>query len=196
MAKDKSKSKGNDEFAKPSDAPAGDSWSLTDGDEPKSGQNDGSLFMITPLREIEVAVTRGKKTEDVKVIVADVVLINEKKPAKSEEHSEVYVWAKWVQGSLRGFIGTDRVVLGRLDKTADAASAVGYVWKLADADDDDIAIAREYLASIDPFPKAKGKGKVETKAGSKAKGDKAEKGKKSKPAPEPEPKKGKGKKKK
>jgi hypothetical protein len=72
----------------------------------------------------------------------------------------------------------------RLDKAADKKSGRGYVWKLEDADDDDIAVAREYLASLDPFAKKGGKEKAEPKKKSKA-----DKGKKSKAAPEPEPKK-------
>lgn len=160
MAKDKGKKKtdekvskkgkggSSDEFAKPSDAPAGgDGWSLTDGDKPKSGQNDGSLFLITPLREKDVEVTRGKKTETVTVIVADIVELNEKKPEKSVEHEGVFVWAKWVQGALRGYIGEKRV-LGRLVKTEDSGSAVGYIWKLEDADDDDLEVARAYRTFI------------------------------------------------
>jgi len=189
MAKDKSKkSAANDDFAKPSEATGGgDSWSLTDGDDPKSGQNDGKLFLFTPLRTKEVSVTRGKKTEDVEVVVSDIVELNEKKPAKSEEHEEVFVWAKWVQGSIREHIGK-RQILGRLVKTADSGSAVGYVWKLEDADADDVAVAREYLASLSPFPDESGKKKakgvpVETKSSKKSKDAEPEKpAKKSKKA--------------
>lgn len=173
MAKDKSKkSNASDDFAKPSEAPAGgDGWKFADDD------NDGDLFLITPLRKETVDTTEYGEKE---VIVADIVKINEKKPAKSEEHEEVYVFGAWLQGSLRAFIG-ERRVLGRLDKAADKKSGRGYVWKLEDADDDDIELAREYLASLDPFATKKGKGDDDEKP--------AKKGKKSKPEPEPEPKK-------
>lgn len=147
-------------FAKPSEASGGDSWSLTDGDEAKSGKNDGELMLITPLRKDEVSVTRGKKTEDVEVIVADVVHLNRKKPEKSEEHENVYIWAKWIQGSLRSYIGKE-MVLGTVVKTPDAASATGYVWKLQDADSDDVTAAEAYLASLSPF---KGNGEKRDKA--------------------------------
>jgi hypothetical protein len=143
------------EFAKPSEAPAGgDSWSLTDLDDPKSGDGEGHLYLITPLRTATQDVTRGKKTESVDIIIADVVDLNERKPAKSELHPETYIWPKYVQGSLRGFIG-DRMVLGRLAKVDDAKSAVGYHWELEDADDDDTAVAKAYLATVDPFGKGK-----------------------------------------
>lgn len=173
MAKDKGKktASNNDDFAKPSEAPAGgDGWKFA------SDDNDGGLFLITPLRKETVNTTEYGEKE---VIVADIVHLNEKKPAKSEEHEEVFIFGAWLQGAVRAFIG-ERRVLGRLDKAADKKSGRGYVWKLEDADDDDIAVAREYLASLDPFAK---------------KGGKAEKGKKSKPAPEPEKKKKKSKKK-
>jgi len=193
MAKDKGKKKSSapEGFAKPSEAKGGgDSWSLTDGDDPKSGQNDGRLFILTPLREESVDVTRGKKTESVKVIVADVVMIDEKKPGKSEAHDEVYVWGKWVQGAIRSSIGIERV-LGRLEKEDDSASAVGYVWKLTDATKKEEALAMEYFASLDPF---KQKGADDKKAAGKKSGKaepaKAEKaGKKGKAKAEPEPKK-------
>lgn len=169
MAKDKGKKKStsNDEFAKPSEAPAGgDSWKFAADD------NDGELFLITPLRKDTV------NTEDYgekEVIVADIVHINTKKPEKSEEHEEVFVFGAWLQGAIRHAIGEQRV-LGRLDKAADKKSGRGYVWKLEDADDEDIEKAREYLASLDPF-KVKGKSEPEAK------------GKKSKKDAEPEPKK-------
>lgn len=169
MAKDKSKksakSVGDDDFAKPSEAPAGgDGWKFAD------DANDGKLFLITPLRKETVNTSEYGEKE---VIVADVVKIHEKKPEKSEEHEEVFIFGAWLQGAVRAFIG-ERRVLGRLDKAADKKSGRGYVWKLEDADADDIELARAYLASLDPFAK-KGAEKAKTKA-------------------EPEPKKGKGKK--
>lgn len=195
MAKDKSKkiNKSNGgEFAKPSEAPAGgDSWKFAD------DENDGGLFLITPLRKESVTTEKYGEKE---VIVADIVALNEKKPAKSEEHEEVFVFGAWLQGSLRAFIGGDRRVLGRLDKAADRDSGRGYVWKLEDADDDDIEIAREYLATANPFATKVSKGADEkpAKKGKKSKSEPepepAKKSKKSKPEPEPEPAK-KGKKK-
>ncbi|UYL87160.1 hypothetical protein QEH40_gp39 [Microbacterium phage OscarSo] len=169
MAKDKSKKStiADDDFARPSDAPAGgDGWKLADDD------NDGKLFLITPLRTTTVTTEKYGEKE---VIVADVVALNEKKPGKSEEHEEVYVFGAWLQGSLRGYIG-ERRVLCRLVKEDDKSSGRGYVWKFEDGDADDIAVAREYLASLDPFA---------TKKGSKADDEKPAKGKKSKAEPEP-----------
>lgn len=183
MAKDKGKKKsdekatskgGGDGFAKPSEAKAGGGWKLAD------DANVGKLMVFTPLREDKVST---EDYGDKNVIVADVVVLNEKKPEKSEEHEEVFVFGAWLQGSLREHIGTGMRVLGRLVKSTegkDGKSGKGYVWKFADATDDDTDIARAYYASLNPF------------------GGKKEK--KSKAEPEPEPKKskdkGKGKKKK
>ncbi len=176
MAKDKSKKKstGSDEFAKPSEAPAaGDGWSFA------SDENDGDLFLITPLREEEIADSYSKTPGATKkIIVADIVHLNEKKPAKSEEHEEVYIFGGWLMGAVRSSITTGRKVLGRLDKVADKKSATGYVWKFEDADDDDIAVARAYLDSLDPFKKGGVKTKSDDDDDDDAKPSKKDKGKK------------------
>lgn len=147
----KSKGKGDGAFARPSDAPAGgDSWSLT------ADENVGALMLITPLREEDVDVTIAKRAEVKRVVVADVVVINEKKPLKSEPHEEVYVFGGWLKGALKGYIG-ERKVLARLVKEKDTSSSTGYVWKFEDADEDDIAAATEYVNSVDVFKAKKGK---------------------------------------
>ena len=84
MAKDKGKADratesskgGDDDFAKPSEATGGgDGWSMTD-------EAEGRLLLIIPLRAESVETKDyGAKP----VIVANVVVLNEKKPAKSEE---------------------------------------------------------------------------------------------------------------
>lgn len=174
MAKDKSKKSGksngavDSEFAKPSDAPAGgDGWKLA------SEDTRGKLMLITPLREEEVPAfgKGGEKGETQKIIVADVVVLNEKKPEKSEEHEEVFVFQRYIQGSLRGYIG-ERRVLGRLQNTEDTngkkSASGGYYWELEDADADDIAVARAYLESLDPFAQ-KGAEEADDKPAKKAK---------------------------
>lgn len=174
MAKDKGKKKtektstkgGGDGFARPSDAKGGGGWSLA------SDENVGLLLCMTPLRKETV------NTEDYgakEVIVADVVVIDEKKPEKSVEHEEVFVFGAWLQGSLREHIGTDQRVLGRLVKSTegkDGKTGKGYVWKFEDADDDDVDKARAYFSSLNPF-------------GKKGGDEKPAKGKKAKAEPEP-----------
>jgi hypothetical protein len=147
MAKDKGakapKSKGNDDFAKPSDAPAtgGDGFNF------ENVENVGKLFIITPLREDEVET---KKYGTAEVIVADIVEVNEKKPEKSVEHTNVYVFGGWTKGALRGYVG-ERKVLGRLGQDAAKSKSDKPAWVLEDADDDDVRIARAYLETVDPF---------------------------------------------
>ena len=162
MAKDKSKTKdkgekkakgaaANDEFARPSDAPA----SGGDGFKFESDEHIGELFLITPIRE---ETAKGFEGEDTKVIVADIVALNEKKAAKSEAHEEVYVFGGWTKGALRGYIG-ERRVLARLARDKSKGRGGNAAWVLEDGDDDDIAVAKEYLASLDPFDAPKKKDK-------------------------------------
>ena len=150
MAKDKSKKKDKGKkteaanygsgFAKPSDAPAaGDGWNLTE-------EAEGRLLMFTPLREQPVdTADYGTKP----VIVADVVVLNEKKPAKSETHDEVFVWGGYLRGALRGFIG-ERRVLGRLVRGAKKERG-NFPWLLEDATEEETALAVAYLESVDPL---------------------------------------------
>lgn len=197
MSKNKSKSIENDDFAKPSDAPAGgDGFKLTE-------EGRDRLLLITPHREEEVPAygKAGKNGERQRIIVADVVVIDEKKPAKSEEHEDVWIFPAYVQGSLRGYIG-ERRVLGRLRNTEDTSgeksAAGGYYWVLEDATKKDVEKATAYREALNNPIKGglpKGKKAAPAKADKKSKAEPPAKGKKAKAAPAPEPK-GKGKKKK
>lgn len=151
MAKDKSKKsdgtetskpKGGDlGFAKPSEAPApGESWNLTE-----EGENE--LLLITPMKLDE---TETKKYGVKPYIEADVVVINSKKPAKSEAHEGVWIFGGYLIGALKGFVG-ERKVLGRLVKVDDKAAGKGFHWEFADADADDVEAATEYINSVDVF---------------------------------------------
>lgn len=157
-SKGKAKGGGNDDFAKPSDAPS----TGGDGFKFETDDNVGSLFLITPLRTQSVTTEKYGEAE---VVVCDIVELNEKKPAKSELHEEVFVFGGWTKGALRGYIG-ERKVLGRLGQDAAKSKSKTPAWVLEDADEDDIEVAKEYLANVDPFKngsadkvKSKGKGK-------------------------------------
>jgi len=147
MAKDKDKKSKHakstsfgDGFAKPSEAAAGgEGWNMTE-------QAEGKLLLFMPLREESVETADyGAKP----VVVADVVVLNEKKPAKSEAHPEVFVWGGYLRGALRGFIG-ERRVLGRLVRGTTKERG-NFPWLLEDATDEETAIAVAYLESVDPF---------------------------------------------
>lgn len=154
MAKDKSEKKAKADkpekatksgFAKPSEAPAtgGDGWNFED------DANIGKLFLITPLSEDEHddSFNPGQKK---KHIVADIVEIDTKKPAKSEMHQDAWVFGGWTRGSLRGYIGEQKV-LGRLERDKSKAKGNNIPWVLVDADADDIEAATEYINSVDVF---------------------------------------------
>lgn len=154
MAKDKGKKAGkaaaegkalkgavSDDFAKPSEAPSGEGWNFTE-------EAEGRLVLLTPLREDKVDTSFGEKP----IIVADVVVIDEKKPAKSEVHDDVYVFGGYLRGALRGFIG-ERRVLGRLVKGEPKKKGENAPWLLEDATDAEVELAKAYLATVDPFAK-------------------------------------------
>lgn len=138
-----SKKGGGDDFGKPSEAPAGEGWNLTE-------EAEGELLLVTPLREDEVNTSWGDK----KIIVAEVVVLNEKKPEKSELHEDVYVFGGYLRGALRGFIGEKRVV-GRLVKGEPKKKGENAPWLLEDATEAELDVARAYLASIDPLSSGK-----------------------------------------
>ena len=150
MAKDKdgnkiksdkpAKAKVADGFAKPSEAPVtGEGWNMTE-------EAEGELLLLTPLREEDVdTADYGIK----KVIVANVVVINLKKPEKSEEHTEVFVWGGYLKGSLRGFIG-ERRVAARLVR-GEKKERGNFPWLFEDPSEADYAACTAYLESVDPF---------------------------------------------
>lgn len=177
MAKDKSKKKDlDDDFGAPSEAPAGgESWRMED------ESNIGKLLLISPLRVKNDAV--GFENQISEVIVADVVVIDEKKPERSEEHEGVWVWGGWTKGALRGFVG-EKKVLARLEQDKSKGRGKNAAWVLEDASKKDADLARAYLASVDVFAqKGAKKSKAadeddEPKKGKKAEPDKKAKGKK------------------
>ena len=134
--------------------------------------------MISPLRVKDDAV--GFENKVAEVIVADIVELNEKKPEKSEEHAGVFVWGGWTKGSLRGYVGTRRV-LARLDQDKSKGRGKNAAWVLVDADSKaEIATARAYLESVvSPLGGASSSSDEDDEKPSKSKGDKKKgKGKK------------------
>lgn len=176
MAKDKSKksNKSNDAFGKPSEAKGGsESWKL------EAEENIGKLFLISPLREDDFVSEEWGAS---KIIVADVVEINEKSPDKSVEHADCYVFGGWVKGALRGYIG-QQMVLARLeqDQSKSRSKKGNPAWVLVDPSEKDTDRAKAYLESVDPFKQKGAKSDEKTEKGKKSKSDeKPEKGKKKK----------------
>jgi len=151
VGKDKDKKKSgatDDNWAKPSEAPAtGDGWNFTE-------EAEGRLLLITPLESKEVPDNYSKVPGAVKeVIVANIVVIDEKKPEKSEEHLAVWIFQGWLKGALRGFIGERKVVARlRLQKKSEVTKKGNNpAWIFDDPTDKEYALAKAYVESIDPF---------------------------------------------
>lgn len=182
MAKDKSKkteSTGAEEFGKPSEAAAGgDGWKLTDA--------KNRLLLFKPLREETKPAfgKAGKEGQTQEIIVADVVVLTDKKGRpldEPDEHDEVWIFQGFIKGALRGYIG-EQLVLGVLRNTEDTTKAQvngGFYWELEDATEEQTQIARDYRASLDVFSQ---KPKAKKDKGGKAEPAKSEKSDKKKKA--------------
>lgn len=143
MAKDKSKSKGKssnkgDEFGDPGER---SSFKLAD--------HEGVLLLITP-RSLEEGIETAYGESD--AIKADIVVLtktNGKRLDEPLEESGVLIFQRVVIGQLEDAIGKRRV-LGKVGRGV-AKKGQSAPFLIEKADDDDKAIAREYLASIDPL---------------------------------------------
>lgn len=114
----------------------------------KIADDEGSLLLISVTGIETDIVTAFGKTNAVK---ADVVIINEKKPSKSEEHKGILIFQRVLQSQLENYVGGRRV-FGRLGRgIAKAGQDAPFI--IDDPTEADKVLAREYLASIDPFTK-------------------------------------------
>ena len=127
-------------FAKPSEAKGGgDGWNLTE-------EAEGRLLIITPIREDE-ATTEAYGVKP--IIVANVVVIDEKKPGKSEEHVDVWIFGGYLRGSLRDYVGKS-MVAGRLVLGTEKVKG-NYPWLFEDATPAEEDLCQAYLDSVKPF---------------------------------------------
>lgn len=108
---------------------------------------DGDLLLITPTSyEEDIQTIHGAKD----AVKADVVVINEKKPAKSEKHEGLLIFQGRLIGQTKSFVGKG-LVLGRLREANDLKKkGQNAPWVLDDPTDEEKDIAREYLASVAP----------------------------------------------
>jgi hypothetical protein len=145
VAKDKSKNKGEgksnkggDEFGDPGER---SSFKLAD--------HEGALLLITP-RSLEEGIETSFGESD--AIKADVVVLtktNGKRLDEPVEESGVLIFQRVVIGQLEDAIGKRRV-LGTVGRGV-AKKGQSAPFLIEKASDDDKAIAREYLNSIDPL---------------------------------------------
>lgn len=163
MAKDKSKSKAADPQTNIADA----------GVEPKKAKKDkggngggdlvgpgstasfkaedheGQLLLITPLAlEEEISTDYGVSD----AIRADIVVLDKKKPERSEEIAGALLFQKVLQGQLRDSLTRRTRVVGTLIKDeASKKKGQSAPWRLTAPSDADIAVARSYLDALDPL---------------------------------------------
>lgn len=143
MAKDKSKKKADKATASTetssviddelSDPAAGGS----NGDEWKIADAAGELLVVKPSKhETGVATAYGEKD----AIRATVIVVDEKKPAKSEIHTDVLIFGSALISSLKKSLGL--TVVGRLEQgEAKAGQSKPWILTAADADEKDAARA-------------------------------------------------------
>lgn len=159
MAKDKgakpakdekpAKSKGADEKPKkPTPTADEDFESGAPTSNHKIASDEGELVLITPTGLERDIVTEYGPSDAIK---ADLVVINMKKPTKSEEHRAILIFQKVLRSQLEPFINKRRV-LGRVGRGV-AKGSQDAPFIIVDPTDEDKVAAREYLASIDPFKK-------------------------------------------
>jgi hypothetical protein len=132
-------------FKKASEAPAtGGDFKLTD--------HVDELLLFRPTATKMVPGYNPKTDPEQEIVVADIVVIDEKKPERSEKHEDAWVFQRYIQGSLRGFIEEKGVVLGRLRKNENSEKGKGSIkWELDDYTDEEAELASAYLASANPL---------------------------------------------
>lgn len=146
MAKDKSKNK--DKNSKP----AGDDDEFGDPGERSSfklADHEGALLLITP-RSLEEGIETAYGESD--AVKADIVVLtktNGKPLDEPEEHEGALIFQRVVIGQLEGAIGKRRV-LGKVGRGV-AKKGQSAPFLIEKAEDDDKALARDYLKSVDPL---------------------------------------------
>lgn len=131
-------------FKKASEAPAG-------GGDFKLTDHEDELLLFRPTAT-KMVPGYSKDDPDQEIVVADVVVIDEKHPEKSEKHEECWIFQRYIQGSLRGFIEEKGVVLGRLRKNGNSEKGKNsFKWELDDFTDEEAEAASAYLASANPL---------------------------------------------
>jgi hypothetical protein len=107
------------------------------------------LLLITPHEIREVSTTYG----DSEAVEADIVVLNVKKPADSEEIDNGLIFGKVVIGQLRQAVQNRTRVVGTLIEDTGESQKKGQSapYRLTAPSDSDIEAAKGYLDSLDPL---------------------------------------------
>jgi hypothetical protein len=109
----------------------------------------GELLLITPV-SLEEDVVTANGTSD--AIRADIVVLDKKKPEKSEEIAGGLIFQKVLQGQLRDSLAKGTRVVGTLiEDVASQKKGQSAPYRLTAPSDEDIAVARAYLDALDPL---------------------------------------------
>lgn len=106
------------------------------------------LLLITPHEIREVSTTYG----DSEAVEADIVVLNTKRPADSEEIIGGLIFGKVVIGQLRQAVQNRTRVVGTLiEDTSSQKKGQSAPYRLTAPSDSDIEAAKGYLDSLDPL---------------------------------------------
>ncbi|WP_052313654.1 hypothetical protein [Nocardia thailandica] len=101
---------------------------------------EGRLLLIKPLA-LETGINTSLGEKD--AVRADITVLDG--PDSPEEHRDILIFPKVLQGQVKANIGTGRMNLGRLGKGT-AKPGQQAPWKLGDPTDADKDAARAHLA--------------------------------------------------
>lgn len=111
---------------------------------------EGKLLIVTPV-EFREGIPTSIGNAD--VVVANLVVVDEKKPTESEEVPGVFIFQKVLVGNLRPLIDTRQPMLGRLAKRAATKAGMSPAWVLDPATAAETSVAMKYweAAKANPF---------------------------------------------
>jgi hypothetical protein len=106
------------------------------------------LLLITPHEIREVSTTYG----DSEAVEADIIILNAKSPADSEEITGGLIFGKVVIGQLRQAVQNRSRVVGTLiEDTASQKKGQSAPYRLTAPTDADINVAKAYLDALNPL---------------------------------------------
>lgn len=111
------------------------------------------LLLVTPTA-LEEDIQTANGTSD--AIRADIVVLDRKKPAKSEMIDGALIFQKVLQGQLRDSLAKGTRVVGTLivdESTKKPGQSAPY--RLTAPSDEDIQVAKAYLETVNPLSAAK-----------------------------------------